>query len=165
MKAETTASAASPLAIAVISAEAGGFKKAEVSFTLSAGEAQGIEVHLAVATAAAAVNVTAEAAPLNMDESRIQATLSADTVRDLPQLNRNIYDVLAVTPGVVGTGTRGPGESPGGGADISAHRHPSSVRTGGATQATGFSLMAWSHSKWQYRVRPGTTWWTPRLEK
>jgi len=80
VKAETTASAASPLAIAVISAEAGGFKKAEVSFTLSAGEAQGIEVHLAVATAAAAVNVTAGRAPLNVDESRIQATLSADTV-------------------------------------------------------------------------------------
>jgi len=101
----------------VISAESGGFKKAEVSFTLSTGETQGTDVHLVVATAAAAVNVTAEAAPLNMDESRIQATLSADTVRDLPQLNRNIYDVLAVTPGVVGTGTRGPGESPGGGAD------------------------------------------------
>jgi len=95
----------------VISAEAGGFKKAEVSFTLSTGETQGIDVHLAVATAAAAVKVTAEAAPLNVDESRIQATLSADTVRDLPQLNRNIYDVLAVTPGVVGTGTRGPGEA------------------------------------------------------
>ena len=101
----------------MISAKSGGFKKTEVSFTLNTGGTQDIDVHLVVATAAAAVNVTAEAAPLNMDESRIQATLSADTVRDLPQLNRNIYDVLAVTPGVVGTGTRGPGESPGGGAD------------------------------------------------
>ena len=101
----------------VMSVEASGFKKTEVSFALSTGETQGIDVHLTVATAAAAVSVSAEATTLNVDESRIQATLSADTVRDLPQLNRNIYDVLAVTPGVVGTGTRGPGESPGGGAD------------------------------------------------
>ena len=97
----------------VMSVEASGFKKTEVSFALSTGETQGIDVHLPVATAAAAVSVSAEAMTLNADESRIQATLSAETVTDLPQLNRNIYDVLAVT----GTGTRGPGESPGGGAD------------------------------------------------
>ena len=91
----------------VMSVEASGFKKTEVSFALSTGETQGIDVHLPVATAAAAVSVSAEAMTLNVDESRIQATLSAETVTDLPQLNRNIYDVLAVTPGVVGTGTRG----------------------------------------------------------
>src|SRR2546421_7952647 len=33
-----------------ISAESGGFKKAEVSFTLSTGETQGTDVHLVVAT-------------------------------------------------------------------------------------------------------------------
>jgi hypothetical protein len=38
-------------------------------------------------------------------------------VRDLPQLNRNLYDVLAVTPGVVGAGVRAAGTSPGGGND------------------------------------------------
>ena len=46
--------------------------------------------------------------------SRLQATLSADTVRDLPSANRNLWDILAVTPGVVGVGTRLAGEAPGG---------------------------------------------------
>jgi len=38
-------------------------------------------------------------------------------VRDLPALNRNLWDVLSVAPGVVGLGTQASGESPGGGAD------------------------------------------------
>ncbi len=100
-----------------VSAESGGFKRTDVAFVLSTGQTQGIDIHVTLASASSAVTVTTEAAALDVDETRIQATLSSDTVRDLPQLNRNIYDVLAVTPGVVGTGTRGPGESPGGGAD------------------------------------------------
>lgn len=66
----------------VMSVEASGFKKTEVSFALSTGETQGIDVHLPVATAAAAMSVSAEAMTLNVDESRIQATLSAETVRE-----------------------------------------------------------------------------------
>jgi hypothetical protein len=100
-----------------VSAEAGGFKRTEVAFLLSTGQTQGIDIHVTLAGASSAVTVTTEAAALDVDENRIQATLSATTVRDLPSANRNLWDVLAVTPGVVGTGTRGAGESPGGGAD------------------------------------------------
>ena len=32
-------------------------------------------------------------------------------------MNRNTWDTLTIAPGVTGTGTRGAGESPGGGAD------------------------------------------------
>ncbi|HXF14814.1 MAG TPA: TonB-dependent receptor [Terriglobales bacterium] len=101
----------------VVSAETAGFKKTEVHFTLSTDQTQGIDIHLSLASASTQITVTTEAAELDVDENRIQETLSASSVRDLPQLNRNLWDVLAVTPGVVGTGTRGPGESPGGGAD------------------------------------------------
>ena len=101
----------------LVAAEAGGFKKTEVNFALSTGQTQGIDIHMAVAATSTQVTVTSEAAALDVDENRIQETLSATAVRDLPQLNRNLWDVLAVTPGVVGTGTRGSGESPGGGAD------------------------------------------------
>jgi hypothetical protein len=51
---------------------------------------------------------------IDTDDSRLQATLSSDTVRDLPSANRNLWDILAVTPGVVGVGTRLAGEAPGG---------------------------------------------------
>lgn len=101
----------------VVAADAGGFKNTQVNFTLSTGQTQGIDIHMTVASSNTQVTVTTEAAALDVDENRIQATLSSQTVRDLPSANRNLWDVLAVTPGVVGTGTRGPGESPGGGAD------------------------------------------------
>ncbi len=101
----------------VVSASKSGFKTTEVNLTLSTAELEGINITLPVGSVSASVNVVSEAAPLDTDETRLQATLSSETVRDLPQLNRNLWDVLSVMPGVVGTGTRGAGESPGGGAD------------------------------------------------
>jgi hypothetical protein len=101
----------------VVSAENSGFKRTEVKFALNTGQTQGTDIHMSVASTGTSISVTTEAAALDVDENRIEATLSAQTVRDLPSANRNLWDLLAVTPGVVGTGTRGPGESPGGGAD------------------------------------------------
>jgi len=101
----------------VVSAEANGFRRTEVHLTLSTSETQGINLTLPVGATSQSLTVTSEAPPIDIDETRIQATLSSNIVRDLPSLNRNLWDVLSVTPGVVGTGTRGPGESPGGGAD------------------------------------------------
>jgi Carboxypeptidase regulatory-like domain/TonB dependent receptor-like, beta-barrel len=100
-----------------VSALAGGFRQTEVTLTLETGQTQGIDIRVSVASTSSEVTVTTEAAALDIDENRVEATLSAATVRDLPSANRNLWDILAVTPGVVGTGTRGPGESPGGGAD------------------------------------------------
>jgi hypothetical protein len=101
----------------LVRAEAGGFQAKEINLTLSTSEIQGINITLAVGGATQAVTVTAEAPILDTDDSRIQATLPANTVRDLPQANRNLWDVLAVTPGVVGAGVRAAGTSPGGGND------------------------------------------------
>lgn len=100
-----------------IRVEAAGFRAAEENVTLGTGQTQGINISLALATATQAVTVVSEAPPLDTDESRMQATLSSQIVRDLPALNRNLWDVLAVAPGVVGLGTHAAGESPGGGAD------------------------------------------------
>ena len=97
--------------------ESPGFTPAEENVTLETNQTQGINIKLAVATAATSVAVTAEAPPLDPDDSRIQATLTSQTVRDLPELNRNLWDVLSAAPGVVGLGTHASGESPGGGAD------------------------------------------------
>lgn len=101
----------------VVRAQAQGFQAKEVNLTLSTAELQGINLTLPVGSASQSLTVSAEAPTLDTDETRLQATLPSATVRDLSQLNRNIYDVLSVTPGVVGQGTRQPGESPGGGAD------------------------------------------------
>jgi hypothetical protein len=101
----------------VVSADAKGFRRAEASFTLNTSETKGINLTLPVANTQETVTVEVHPPAVDTDDSRLEATLSADTVRDLPEANRNLWDVLAVAPGVVGTGTRQIGESPGGFAD------------------------------------------------
>jgi len=101
----------------VVSAEASGFRKTEASFVLSTAETKGVNLTLPLASAQQNITVEVTAPAVDTDDSRLQATLSADTVRDLPEANRNLWDILASEPGVVGTGTRAIGESPGGFAD------------------------------------------------
>src|SRR5271169_4199194 len=100
-----------------IRVETSGFRVAEEHVTLETNQTQGINFGLTLASSSQSVNVVSEAPPLDTDENRMQATLSSQTVRDLPSLNRNLWDVLSVAPGVVGLGTHASGESPGGGAD------------------------------------------------
>lgn len=101
----------------VIDAEAAGFRKTESKFTLNTAETKGINLTLLLASTQETVTVEVSAPNVDTDDSRLQATLSSSTVRDLPEANRNLWDILAVEPGVVGTGTRATGESPGGFAD------------------------------------------------
>jgi hypothetical protein len=101
----------------VVSAEAKGFRKAEAKFTLSTAETKGINLALPLASEQQSITVDVAPPVVDTDDSRLETTLSADTVRDLPEANRNLWDILAVEPGVVGTGTRATGESPGGFAD------------------------------------------------
>jgi hypothetical protein len=101
----------------VVTADAKGFRRTQASFTLSTSETKGINLALPVASAQQSVVVEVTPPVVDTDDSRLQATLSAEIVRDLPSANRNLWDILAVAPGVVGNGTRALGESPGGFAD------------------------------------------------
>lgn len=101
----------------LVRAEAKGLQIKEVDLTLGTAETQGVNITLSVASVTQTAVVTEQAQVIDPDDSRLQATLDAHTVLELPQLNRNLWDTLSVTPGVVGTGTRGAGASPGGGSD------------------------------------------------
>jgi len=98
----------------VVAAEAKGFKKTEANFTLETSETKGINLALVVEGSQQTVTVQVHPPNVDTDDSRLEATLSSETVRDLPSANRNLWDILAVTPGVVGVGTRLAGEAPGG---------------------------------------------------
>jgi hypothetical protein len=98
----------------VVTAEARGFRKTSATFVLSTSETQGLNLALPLASAQETVTVEVHPPLVDTDDSRLEATLSSDTVRDLPSANRNLWDILAVTPGVVGVGTRLAGEAPGG---------------------------------------------------
>lgn len=102
----------------IIKAQVKGLQTIEVSVTLDTAQTLGANITLPVASVNASVSVVSEQGPpIDVDDSRVQATLDAHTTQALPELNRNLWDVLSVTPGIVGTGTRGAGASPGGGAD------------------------------------------------
>jgi hypothetical protein len=101
----------------VIAADAKGFKRTEATFTLTTAETKGINLALGLAGTQQAITVEVHPPVVDTDDSRLEATLDSATVRDLPEANRNLWDILAVEPGVVGTGTRAVGESPGGFAD------------------------------------------------
>ena len=101
----------------VVSAAAANFTKEESQFTLSTSETKSINLGMRLATAEQSVVVSVTPPLIDTDDNRLETTLDSETVRDLPEANRNLWDTLAVAPGVVGTGTRGAGESPGGFAD------------------------------------------------
>ncbi|MGA7294384.1 MAG: TonB-dependent receptor [Terriglobales bacterium] len=101
----------------VLSVEAANFRKVESKFTLSSSQTKGINLTLPLASTQQSITVEVTPPAVDTDDSRLETTLSSTTVRDLPEANRNLWDVLAVAPGVVGTGTRAAGESPGGFAD------------------------------------------------
>jgi hypothetical protein len=101
-----------------IRVQAKGFRTTELNATLDTAQSFGGNISLSVAPVNETVTVlTEQGPPIDVDDSRIQATLNAQTTLALPELNRNLWDTLSVTPGIVGTGTRGAGASPGGGAD------------------------------------------------
>ncbi len=101
----------------IVSAEAANFRRTESKFTLSTSETKGINLTLSLASTQQSVTVEETPPAVDTDDSRLETTLGSVTVRDLPEANRNLWDILAVAPGVVGTGTRAAGESPGGFAD------------------------------------------------
>lgn len=94
-------SAVAPGAYRII-AEAAGYKKTSIAANVSPGETRGVDVTLQVGTASVNVTVTAIAPALNPEETRIQNTVGAREISQLPLPNRDVQMLMALTPGVVG---------------------------------------------------------------
>ncbi len=101
----------------VIRATATGFEAAEVKVTMQTSQTLGVNVKLQVGAQKESITVSTVGPILDVDENRLETTIASEEVVELPQLNRNTWDTLTIAPGISGTGTRGAGESPGGGAD------------------------------------------------
>jgi hypothetical protein len=86
----------------VVTSQAG-FKDASTSVTVAPDERRGVDITLVPAGAGTTnVTVNAQAEALNPEETRVEETLAAQEVSQLPLPNRDVQLLLALTPGVVG---------------------------------------------------------------
>ncbi len=95
-----------------------GFKPESVTFTVTTGETRGVDIALSVGSTDVKVTVEAVASALNPEETRLQTTVSATEISQLPLASRDVQKLIALTPGV--TGFQNPSPSAGYGASLFA---------------------------------------------
>ncbi len=96
-----------------ITAEAQGFRKAEVSVVLLTNQTLSVPISLEVGALTEQVTVTGVTPLVNTAETRNQMTLQSDSLSVLPLAGRNYISLATMAPGVSGLGTMGGGQ-PGG---------------------------------------------------
>ena len=74
---------------------------------LTAMRVQTVPVKMQVASGQTSVEVTAAPTPLELDDAKISSVTTEREVQELPLEGRNVYNVLAQTPGVTGVGLMG----------------------------------------------------------
>jgi len=99
-----------------LDATAGGFSTAQSSFILQTGQTLNLPVKLTVGTETQSIEVTTQAPILDTADTRLQETLSTQTLSSLPLAGRNMVSLVTLAPGVTGLGVTSNG-SPGSGRD------------------------------------------------
>jgi hypothetical protein len=82
--------------------EANNFAKKIISAQVTQDQVASINVTLALTSASTTLTVTGAADQLNPDETRLQTTLEADQVENLPLQNGSVLETVRVAPGVTG---------------------------------------------------------------
>jgi hypothetical protein len=98
-----------------VSVEAKGFKKSlNAGVVVQAELLRGLDVTLELGGAQETVNVTETSAELKTEDASISSTLTATEVENLPEVDRDPYELLRLAPGIFGDGARyGDGRSGG----------------------------------------------------
>ena len=84
---------------------AAGFAQSSVQVTVRTAQVMNVPVTLVLSQSTQRVTVTATAPELDTSDSRSEMTLTTQAISDLPLPGRNLINLVAVTPGVEGTGT------------------------------------------------------------
>jgi hypothetical protein len=85
-----------------ITVEAAGFKTyADNGVTANAGTISHLDVKMQIGKTAEIVEVTAEAAIVNTEDSKLATTVSSTEIANLPLNGRNVYDLMQQAPGAV----------------------------------------------------------------
>jgi hypothetical protein len=86
-----------------IAVTAPGFEKTVANRHVSTDEVAGVNITMTVGGATVTVNVTTAEQGLNPDETRLEYTLTAQDINNMPLPDRSTLTSLRVAPGVVGT--------------------------------------------------------------
>ena len=86
----------------VVHVTASGFQGKDTTANITTGQDAGIDVVLGIETNQQSVDVSADVEGLNPEETRIQATLDTQQVRDLPLQGRGTLNLVNTAPGVSG---------------------------------------------------------------
>ncbi|MDX6692497.1 MAG: hypothetical protein QOF02_100, partial [Blastocatellia bacterium] len=90
-----------------ISVEQSGFgKKTLENVTVNAEETQGVDVALETGAVNASVTVSDQLPQLETENANVGRAITNQEVRRLPQVGRDPYELLRLTPGVFGDGSR-----------------------------------------------------------
>jgi hypothetical protein len=93
-----------------VTVEAAGFKKVtSKNVEVKAEEPRGFDVTLELGAATDQVTVTATAEALHTENANTGNSLSSDEITRLPSVGRDPYELLRLTPGVFGDGSRAGG--------------------------------------------------------
>ncbi|MDT5261628.1 MAG: hypothetical protein QOC61_632, partial [Acidobacteriota bacterium] len=92
-----------------LSIEKAGFKKTTFEdLVVNAEQVQGVDVVLTAGEVAETVTVTDSATPaLETENPNINKAITTQEIKQLPQFGRDPYELLRLTPGVLGEGARG----------------------------------------------------------
>jgi len=116
-----------------VDVEATSFKKSSKSVEVAAEGATAANVTLETGSASETVNVTSAAPVMQTEDATIQGTLTTIEVENLPEINRDPYELIRLAPGVMGDGARfGDGRSagfPNGAGAVSASAGPGGSNT------------------------------------
>jgi hypothetical protein len=82
--------------------EATGFAKKIVNAHVTQDQTAGVNVALTLTSASTTLTVTAVADQLNPDETRLQTTLEAEQIENLPLQNGSVLETVRIAPGVTG---------------------------------------------------------------
>ena len=93
-----------------------GFSSSRFALTLETNQPLNVPISLKVGVSTETVNVSSQGPLLDTADTRVQETLSTETLSALPLAGRNMISLVTLAPGVTGTGVTSNG-SPGSGRD------------------------------------------------
>ena len=93
-----------------LSVEKPGFSKALVdALKVDAEAINGQDITLSAGAITETVTVEAEAVQLQTEDASIRKTVTTEEIQRLPQVGRDPYELIRLTPGIIGLGARGSG--------------------------------------------------------